>query len=266
MPELVLLLIGEWHEDESGADPDFQACRAAPNLVWLGRRSDEEAARLIALRRRRHRPVRAQPRSTTPRLPLPHPQVRAARAPHDLARPGRASRTWERAVTFADRREEWVAGAARQRRRARAARPRAARVGAGPDRARARTGRCGSGWRRWGSRVGAGLERVTQRDTRSERACRATRREARGRGGSTVGDVPRRSRSGAGPSGRARNPDAVRCAAAPSGRRPRARRVEVPARVGHQPVGRERQRAAAHRRRATCGSSSSATGCRAWRG
>src|SRR3954452_25504786 len=44
MPELVLLLIGEWHVDESGADPDFQACRQAPNLVWLGRRSDDEAA------------------------------------------------------------------------------------------------------------------------------------------------------------------------------------------------------------------------------
>ena len=49
MPELVLLLIGAWHEDESGADEDFQACRRAPNLVWLGQRSDEEAARLILL-------------------------------------------------------------------------------------------------------------------------------------------------------------------------------------------------------------------------
>ena len=59
MPELVLLLIGEWHDAECAHDPDYQACRAAPNLVWLGRRSDEEAARLIALRRRRDRPVRA---------------------------------------------------------------------------------------------------------------------------------------------------------------------------------------------------------------
>ena len=42
MPELTLLLIGEWHEAESGRDEDFQACRAAPNLIWLGRRSDEE--------------------------------------------------------------------------------------------------------------------------------------------------------------------------------------------------------------------------------
>src|SRR3954447_2398476 len=48
MPELVLLLIGEWHEDESGHLDDFQACCRAPNLVWLGRRTDDEAARLIA--------------------------------------------------------------------------------------------------------------------------------------------------------------------------------------------------------------------------
>src|SRR4051794_12228868 len=48
MPELVLLLVGEWHEAESGHDADFRACREAPNLVWLGRRTDDEAARLIA--------------------------------------------------------------------------------------------------------------------------------------------------------------------------------------------------------------------------
>ena len=89
MPELVLLLIGEWHEDESGHDADYQACRAAPNLVWLGRRSDEEAARLIRcadvgivpfeqLRVQRHRAA------------VPDPQVRAARAADDLAGPARA--------------------------------------------------------------------------------------------------------------------------------------------------------------------------------
>ena len=44
---LVLLLIGDWHEDECADDPDFEACRAHPSLVWLGRQSDEQAARLI---------------------------------------------------------------------------------------------------------------------------------------------------------------------------------------------------------------------------
>jgi hypothetical protein len=47
MPELVVLLVGAWHEDECRGDADFHACRALPNLVWLGERSDEEAARLV---------------------------------------------------------------------------------------------------------------------------------------------------------------------------------------------------------------------------
>jgi Glycosyl transferases group 1 len=45
--ELVLLLIGAWRDDQSGSDPDYVACRAAPNIVWLGSRNDDEAARLI---------------------------------------------------------------------------------------------------------------------------------------------------------------------------------------------------------------------------
>jgi glycosyltransferase involved in cell wall biosynthesis len=45
--QLVLLLIGAWRDDQSGSNPDYAACRTAPNIVWLGRRSDEEAARLI---------------------------------------------------------------------------------------------------------------------------------------------------------------------------------------------------------------------------
>jgi hypothetical protein len=44
---LVMLLIGDWHEDEVGSDPDFQWCRASPSFVWLGRQSDEAASRLI---------------------------------------------------------------------------------------------------------------------------------------------------------------------------------------------------------------------------
>jgi hypothetical protein len=42
-----VLLVGEAHADECRGDRDFQWCRTAPGLVWLGRRSDEEAARLI---------------------------------------------------------------------------------------------------------------------------------------------------------------------------------------------------------------------------
>ena len=43
----VLFLIGAWHEDECASDPDFQACRAHPSLVWLGPLDDEAAARVI---------------------------------------------------------------------------------------------------------------------------------------------------------------------------------------------------------------------------
>jgi glycosyltransferase involved in cell wall biosynthesis len=49
LPELTLLLIGAVAEDECSGDPDYRACRELPGLVWLGRRSDGEAARLMAL-------------------------------------------------------------------------------------------------------------------------------------------------------------------------------------------------------------------------
>ena len=47
LPALTLLLVGAWHDDESKDDPDYAWCRAHPGFVWLGARSDEEAARLI---------------------------------------------------------------------------------------------------------------------------------------------------------------------------------------------------------------------------
>jgi hypothetical protein len=46
-PEVTVLLVGRVAEDECRDDPDYRACRALPGLVWLGRRSDEEAARLM---------------------------------------------------------------------------------------------------------------------------------------------------------------------------------------------------------------------------
>lgn len=49
MPELTLLLIGAVARDECKDDADYRTCRALPGLVWLGRRSDQEAARLMAL-------------------------------------------------------------------------------------------------------------------------------------------------------------------------------------------------------------------------
>jgi hypothetical protein len=106
MPELVLLLIGEAHEDESGSDPDFQACRAAPNLVWLGRRADEEAARLMLLADAGIVPFE---RSAFNDTSLPQRILKAARLGRRTVCPPLAGpRTWERAVLFADTPEEWV--------------------------------------------------------------------------------------------------------------------------------------------------------------
>jgi hypothetical protein len=107
MPELILLLIGEWHAEESGSDPDFQACRRAPNLVWLGRRSDEEAARLILLADVGIVPFE---RSEFNDTALPYRILKYARLGRRTISPDLAGvRTWERAVTIASSLEEWVA-------------------------------------------------------------------------------------------------------------------------------------------------------------
>jgi hypothetical protein len=44
---LAMLFVGDLNEAEVRDDPDFRACRAMPQYVWLGRRSNDEAARLI---------------------------------------------------------------------------------------------------------------------------------------------------------------------------------------------------------------------------
>jgi len=107
MPELVLLLIGAWHEDESGHLEDFQACRRAPNLVWLGRRSDDEAARLILLADVGIVPFE---RSEFNDTALPYRILKYARLGRRTVSPDLAGvRTWERAVTIARSPEEWIA-------------------------------------------------------------------------------------------------------------------------------------------------------------
>jgi glycosyltransferase involved in cell wall biosynthesis len=107
MPELVLLLVGEWHEEESGANPDFQACRAAPNLVWLGRRSDEEAARLIACADVGIVPFE---RSEFNETALPYRILKYARLGRRTIAPDLAGlRTWARAVVVASTPQEWIA-------------------------------------------------------------------------------------------------------------------------------------------------------------
>jgi glycosyltransferase involved in cell wall biosynthesis len=107
MPELVLLLIGAWHEDESGADEDFRALRRAPNVVWLGRRSDEEAARLILLADVGIVPFEQSEFNDTA---LPYRILKYARLGRRTVSPDLAGvRTWSRAVTIASGVDEWVA-------------------------------------------------------------------------------------------------------------------------------------------------------------
>jgi glycosyltransferase involved in cell wall biosynthesis len=107
MPELVLLLVGEWHDDESGHLEDYRACRAAPNLVWLGRRSDEEAARLIACADVGLVPFE---RSEFNDTALPYRIIKYARlGRRTIAPPLAGVRTWERAVTIADGPQQWIA-------------------------------------------------------------------------------------------------------------------------------------------------------------
>jgi hypothetical protein len=47
IPELTLLMVGRLDEKAVAGNTDYEACRAAPQFVWLGRRSNDEAARLI---------------------------------------------------------------------------------------------------------------------------------------------------------------------------------------------------------------------------
>ena len=107
MPELVGLLVGEWHDDECGDDPDYRACRAAPNLVWLGRRSDEEAARLILCADVGIVPFRVEPFNDAG---LPYRILKYARLGRHSVTPELAGvRTWDRAVIRAPDAEGWIA-------------------------------------------------------------------------------------------------------------------------------------------------------------
>jgi hypothetical protein len=99
MPELVLLLVGAWHEDEVGSDADFQACRALANLVWLGERSDDEAARLILCADVGIVPFKVEPFNDAG---LPYRILKYARLGRRTVAPELAGvRTWSRAVTTA---------------------------------------------------------------------------------------------------------------------------------------------------------------------
>jgi hypothetical protein len=94
---LVLLLAGEWHENECGDDPDFQYCRSAPNLVWLGRVDDEAAARLVLCADVGIVPFKVEPFNDAA---LPYRILKYARLGRRTVTPDLAGvRTWASAVT-----------------------------------------------------------------------------------------------------------------------------------------------------------------------
>ena len=98
--DLVLLLVGAAHPDELAGDEDFAACRALPQLVWLGERSDAEASRLIACADVGIVPFAVEPFNDAG---LPYRILKYARLGRRTVSPPLAGvRTWARAVDEAD--------------------------------------------------------------------------------------------------------------------------------------------------------------------
>jgi glycosyltransferase involved in cell wall biosynthesis len=107
MPELVVLVVGEVHPDQMHGDADFEACRRAPGFVWLGWRSEEEAARLIACADIGLLPFKPGPFNDAG---LPNRILKAARLGRRTVAPPLAGvRTWEEAVVVADGPQAWIA-------------------------------------------------------------------------------------------------------------------------------------------------------------
>jgi hypothetical protein len=107
MPELVVLLVGAWHDDEVRGNEDYAACRAAPNLLWLGERSDEEAARLILCADVGIVPFLVEPFNDAG---LPYRILKYARlGRRTISPPLRGVQTWAEAVTVAPDADAFVA-------------------------------------------------------------------------------------------------------------------------------------------------------------
>jgi hypothetical protein len=107
MPELILLLVGARHDEECGDDPDYAACRRAPNLVWLGAQDDEAAARLILCADVGIVPFKVEPFNDAG---LPFRILKYALLGRRTVSPPLAGvQTWARAVTRADGASEFVA-------------------------------------------------------------------------------------------------------------------------------------------------------------
>ena len=99
LPQLVLLLVGAWHDDEAKDDADYAWCRAHPGFVWLGARTDEEASRLILCADVGIVPFKVEPFNDAG---LPYRILKYARLGRRTVTPDLAGvRTWGNAVTVA---------------------------------------------------------------------------------------------------------------------------------------------------------------------
>jgi glycosyltransferase involved in cell wall biosynthesis len=116
MPELTCLLVGEVHPEEMAGDEDFAACLELDNLLFLGRRSDAEAARLILCADVGILPFKVEPFNDAG---LPYRILKAARLGRRTITPVlEGVRTWERAIQRESTVEGWI-GALREHRGAR---------------------------------------------------------------------------------------------------------------------------------------------------
>jgi hypothetical protein len=104
--ELTVLFVGALNEDECRDDPDFAACRALPGFVWLGRRSNHEAARLIACADVGLLPYAVDDFNDAG---LPNRILKAARLGRRTISPDYDGvRVWERAIVRCRGAGEWV--------------------------------------------------------------------------------------------------------------------------------------------------------------
>ena len=104
--QLVLFLVGAWHEEECAGDPDVLACREHPSLVWLGPLDDDAAARVILASDVGIVPFRIEPFNDAG---LPNRILKYARLGRMTVSPDLAGvKTWGRAVEVAADPEEFA--------------------------------------------------------------------------------------------------------------------------------------------------------------
>jgi hypothetical protein len=106
VPGLVLLLVGEWHDDECADDEDYAWCRASEQIAWLGRRDDAQAATLLRASDVGIVPFRREPFNDAG---LPYRIVKYAKLGRRTITPELAGvLTWGHAVTRCSDAEEWA--------------------------------------------------------------------------------------------------------------------------------------------------------------